>query len=560
MTNLSKKQLENHLGTFHQVNIELARNLSLDTVMKRIVRLARDQAEARYAAMAIRDEEGEVEHFIQVGLSEEEVERMPHLPEGKGLLGVLGESRETIRLADLRTHPRSVGFPEEHPAMTSFLGVPILSGERILGEFYLTEKQNASEFTSNDARLMETLASYASVAITNARLYQSLLQRDQELNQKNQDLSLINELAHSIASSWDIKEIMSQTLSRVLDYLKVETGEIYLRDTGRKDLRLALLRGDHFEAFYTKNIYRFGEGMIGRVAEMQKPLVSYHLAEDPRNMRPAVPEAGFCCLIGIPLMSRGQTVGVMTLSSKHKHQFNTREIDLLSTVGNWTGTSIDNAQLQQQAKRVAILEERERIGMDLHDGVIQSLYSIGLTLDYVKAVTEEEEENTEEILERLQLATDGINSTINDIRSYVSDLRPRQMLENRSLEENIVILLDEFETHSKISGEFEKTTECIQELSYQKQITLFHICQEALSNTARHANATQAKVRLWGEDGRAYLEIQDNGKGFNIDATDTNLGHGLSNMQRRARKVGGDLCIDSQPLKGTSVLAWVPTS
>lgn len=558
MTNLSKKQLENHLGAFHQVNIDLANNLSLDTVMKRIVNLARDQAQARYAALAIRDNDGKIEHFIHVGLSEEDASRMPHLPEGRGLLGALGELKETIRVPDIKADPRSVGFPEGHPTMTSFLGVPIRSGERILGEFYLTDKQNAPEFTADDARLMETLASYAAVSLTNTRLYANLFEREQELNQKNQDLSLINELAQTIASSWDIKEIMSQTLTRVLNYLQVQTGEIYLRDTGRKDLRLALLRGENFEAFYSKNLYRFGEGLIGRVAEMQKVLVSYDISSDPRNMRPALTEAGFVCFIGIPLIARGESVGVMTLASKTQHQFSPRELELLSTIGTWTGTAIENVRLQQQSKRVAILEERERIGMDLHDGIIQSLYSIGLTLDYVKAITQEDNGGKEETLDRLTIATDGINSAINDIRSYVSDLRPRQLLENRSLAENISILLDEFETNSKISGGFTEPSGKFPELPYQKAVTLFHICQEALSNTARHSNATRATVKLWGENGRVYLEVSDNGKGFNIDATDTALGHGLSNMQRRTRKVGGDIRIDSQPLRGTSVLAWVP--
>jgi len=221
---------------------------------------------------------------------------------------------------------------------------------------------------------------------------------------------------------------------------------------------------------------------------------------------------------------------------------------------------------------VAILEERERIGMDLHDGIIQSLYSIGMTLDYVKMIlaeTEEvvgareqgsrrAEEGAEEVNERLKLATDGLNNAINDIRSYVSDLRPSQMQEGKTLPDNLAFIIEKFETHSRIKGELINPTNEFELLPHQNMLTLFHICQEALANAARHSNATEAKVRLWPENGVVHLDISDNGDGFNIDTTNANLGHGLSNMQRRVRKVGGGIKIDSAPLKGTSVQVWVP--
>jgi signal transduction histidine kinase len=245
----------------------------------------------------------------------------------------------------------------------------------------------------------------------------------------------------------------------------------------------------------------------------------------------------------------------MTLSSKESRAYSVRELDLLTTIGMWAGTAIQNALLQQQTKHMAVLEERERIGMDLHDGVIQSLYSLGLTLDYVKAILEED---PAEIEEKLDQATAGINSTIADIRTYISDLRPRQMNEDLGFDENLKVLLNEIESNSRIKTSLQNEIKTPLDLSYPNTVTLFKIAQESLSNTVRHAKAEHAKLRLWEENGRIYLEVSDDGVGFNIDKTQANLGHGLANMQRRSRKASGAIEIISSPGNGTKVVTWVP--
>jgi signal transduction histidine kinase len=555
MTRKTKKELEDQIGSLYQASKDLVQDLSLETVLWRIVRLAQAQVEAKYAALAIRDKDGKVVNFIHTGMSEEEISLMPHPPKGKGLLGELQNKHEVIRIPEIIQDPRYSGFPKYHPEMTSMLGVPIITGEKILGQIYLTNKLDSTEFTGDDERLMKTLAAYAAVAITNTRLYNHLLERDKTLNQQYEDLSLINDLAQGIAGSWDINEIMSRTLKYVLQYLEIETGEIFLLDRGGKELRLSLLRGDDFEAFYSKNVFRIGDGVVGKAVGLNKPLVVYNLESDPRIMRPAIAKAGFTCQAVIPLQATREVVGVMTLSSKKDRVYSARELDLLTTIGMWTGTAIQNALLQQQTKHIAVLEERERIGMDLHDGIIQSLYSIGLTLDYVKAIIEGD---STESLEKLDFATDGINSTITDIRAYISDLRPRQLQENKTFSENLDLLLQELENNSKISGSLTDEIKAPINTNYQNIVALFRIAQESLSNTARHSKATNTDLRLWEENGNIYLQIVDNGVGFNIDKTEATLGHGLANMQRRSQKVGGGIQIDSAPEKGTTVLAWVP--
>ncbi|MEK6620771.1 MAG: GAF domain-containing protein, partial [Chloroflexota bacterium] len=148
--------------------------LDTSAVLQKIVDLARQVASARYAALGIFDENGEVTQFLTSGISAEERARIGALPRGRGLLGLLQEEQRPIRVADLGRHPASVGFPPDHPPMRSFLGVPILWRGRSVGNLYLTEKIEAEEFSADDEEALMTLAAQAAIAIENARLYEQL--------------------------------------------------------------------------------------------------------------------------------------------------------------------------------------------------------------------------------------------------------------------------------------------------------------------------------------------------------------------------------------------------
>lgn len=170
----SRLNLASQLEVVSRSVLAVTSELELDTVLRRIVDLAAELAGARYAALGIPGLDGELISFITSGMTEAEEERIGHRPRGLGILGLLLIEPRTIRLADLTSHPASVGFPESHPPMRSFLGVPIVARGRVLGNLYLTEKRYGGDFTDEDARLVELLARHAAVAIENARLYSAL--------------------------------------------------------------------------------------------------------------------------------------------------------------------------------------------------------------------------------------------------------------------------------------------------------------------------------------------------------------------------------------------------
>jgi GAF domain-containing protein/anti-sigma regulatory factor (Ser/Thr protein kinase) len=512
MVILTREQLEERLSTLHQASLELVGVLSLDEVLQRIVTMAREQAGARYAALGLLDESGDMERFIPIGMTSQQVEQIGDIPVGKGMLGALMDTRHPIRIPEIGKDPRSEGFPPNHPVMHPFLGVPIMLGDRLLGLIYLTDKEDHIEFTEADERVIETLAAYAAVAISNAQLYQDVLARDHSLEKRNQDLALINNMAAAVTSSLEIDDIIHQALSRVLSYLDVEAGEIFLADESGQSFQLALHQGDSVETLWTRDRFSLGEGPVGQVAENGKPLVSIDPQREVGYFRHEVIESGLCCVACIPMTTRGSVVGVMCVAAKEPQNFDERVLDLLLSIGTWAGLSIENVRLGRQARRLAVLEERERIGMDLHDGIIQSIYAVGLALDYVRSSMEEEPSAARN---KIDQAIEGLDTTIRDIRSYILDLRPRQ-LRGEDLMKGLEQLVEEFNANSRSQAILLGPRNGMEGLPTANATTLFHICQEALANAAKHARAGLVDVRLLTSDQRVILEVTDDGMGFDV--------------------------------------------
>ena len=554
MVVLTREQLEDRLASIHRVSLELVSNLSLDAVLERIVQMALELADAHYAALGVVDNGGELTRFIPVGMLPEEMERIPHPPVGRGLIGLFRSERRTIRLPEISADPRSAGFPPYHPPMHSFLGVPILLGEKLLGQIYLTDKQNYFEFTESDERVIETLAAYAAVAITNARLYENLLAHQSAVTQRNQDLALLNELAATLTGSLDVDTILDKTLTCMMTHLEVQAGEVFLREESEREFRLALHRGDFNEPFSKREFFMIGQGYIGMVAETGRPKVSTNLRKDLRYLRPEVIEDGFQCIACIPMIAHGTVVGVMSAATRRDCHIGDRELNLLMAIGSWAGIAIENARLLRQARRLAVLEERERIGMDLHDGIIQSLYGVGLALDYARVAFDDD---SREAHRKIIQSIEALNGVIHDIRSYILDLRPREF-HGEDLKVGLQRLLDEFQANCNTRVSLIGPESGLVDLPASNATALFHICQESLANIAKHSRAHNASVNLWTVRDRVLLEITDDGQGFDLNKMSVTLGHGLSNMHTRARKVGGDVEITSYPGEGTTVLAWVP--
>ncbi|MDO9086295.1 MAG: GAF domain-containing sensor histidine kinase [Anaerolineaceae bacterium] len=552
---LTREQLEERLLALHRASLELIQDISLESLLERIASLACEQAGAQYAALGVNNEQGRVEQFIPIGMNEAEIEAMPHPPVGLGLIGALMNHKESIRLSDIAQDPRSSGFPSGHPPMKSFLGVPIILGDRNLGQIYLTNKLIGTEFTPDDQLLIEMLAAYAAVAISNAKMYRGLIQRDRILTRRNENLALLNELSSTLATSSDIDEILEKALNQIMDYLQLEVGEFFLMQEDSRTLKRAMHRGTIVDTIWQNDNYKIGEGYVGVTAKDGIPrLLDLPFDVTNNELDPVIYEKQFRQIALLPLHGRRGILGVLCVGTIHPQPLDDLEVQFLAAISSWVGTGIENMQLNLQGRRLAILEERERIGMDLHDGIIQSIYAVGLTLEHARLLLNEEPQVARR---RIEQSIADLNSAIRDIRSYILDLRPRQ-LHDESLMNGIQRLATELRANTLLEINLQGPNDGFADLTESNAVALFHICQEAMANIAKHARAHSVNVTLWKTPQRVLLEVSDDGRGFDFEVKKMSIGHGLANIQTRAHNVGGDVEFTSEPGLGTTVLAWVP--
>ncbi|MEJ5314691.1 MULTISPECIES: GAF domain-containing sensor histidine kinase [Anaerolinea] len=555
---LTREQLLDRLAALHRASLELVSDISIDSLIERIAHLAREQVGARYAAVGILDENGNLARFIPVGMSHEEIARMAHPPKGLGLIGALMRGTQSIRLARISNDPRSVGFPPHHPPMESFLGVPIRHADQNLGQIYLTDKIDAPEFTADDQAVIEMLAAYAGVALANARLLQKITQREAELTRRNENLALLNEMASTLATSSDVRQILGKALEQLMDYLDLEVGEIYLREDDSPFLNLCVHQGEAVPHLWLSTSFRLGDGIVGNIALAQTPrIIDLARPQNPaetETFHPALLESDVRYLACFPLQGRTGTLGVLCAGINHTLPFDELETQFLSAISFWVSTALENTYLNVQQRRLAVLEERERIGMDLHDGIIQDIYAVGLTLEHARLLMNDDPEAARQ---RIDQAITDLNNTIRDIRAYILDLRPRKLHEE-NLMDGLRRLVAEFRANTQVEVQLQAIPNESINLPQPAALALFHICQEALANIAKHAHARHVSITLWTSNQRTLLEINDDGVGFDVSKTRQVIGHGLANMQTRAHQAGGEIEFSSEPGNGTTILVWVP--
>ncbi len=542
------------LMALHEAALAVTGQLDLDKTLQHIVDSARSLVRARYAALGVFDGSSRLHTFVYSGLDRDKAAEIPHPPLGQGLLGAIMREKKPVRLERLDEDPRAYGFPPGHPVMTSFLGVPILAGDgEVLGNLYLADKEGGEAFSAEDQEVIEILATHAAVAIRNARLYQASLEHARELEEQNRALATLSSLTRELGQQANLDEALIEALDRVLELTGMEAGEVFLLDESTRELVLAVHRGPASEAFYTIPRFRLGEGFPGIVAETGRPLYTDDLAQEERYLRREVVAAGFQTYVCVPLKAKRGVLGVLSLASRSKRVFGPRDLATLEAIGNHVGTVVENVRLYEEMGRLAVVEERARIGMDLHDGVIQSIYAVGLTLETVRLLMETDPERARAMLDQ---AVQGLNEAIRDMRNFILDLRPRRF--EGDLEAGLARLVREFQANTMVVVDFQAEAGDLRTVPPAVARALFLTTQEALANVARHARASRVVVRLERQDGHIHLTVEDDGRGFDVAAQRLSVGHGLSNMQSRAEALRGHFQVTSAPGKGTKVHIALP--
>lgn len=297
-----------------------------------------------------------------------------------------------------------------------------------------------------------------------------------------------------------------------------------------------------------------GKGLLGAILEADTPIRLAHLQEDPRS-------SGFCAnhppmttFLGVPIIGRNhQRLGNLYLCDRVDGElFTEADEKLVAILATFAAIAIENATLHNQLQEAALIQERDRIAMELHDGVIQLIYAVGMKLEIIRGNTPLDSEEDK----RFQSVFDDLNRAIDDIRSYIRDLRSVSQSQS-TLQQKLTNLAQHFKDFSAVDVVFDMPNE-LPPLTDQQRHSVLQIVREALANVARHAEANHVKVSIHSTDRKLHVAIQDDGRGFDMDDIPESSHFGLQNMQSRGRRLGGTLQIESQPNRGTTVYLVIP--
>ncbi|MEE8465936.1 MAG: GAF domain-containing sensor histidine kinase, partial [Dehalococcoidia bacterium] len=291
-------------------------------------------------------------------------------------------------------------------------------------------------------------------------------------------------------------------------------------------------------------------GIAGWVARTGQTALCNDAQQDSRYH--AVPGFETAAELAVPVMVKEETVAVINIGSAETHIFDDSDVKTLETLADQLSVAIENINLylqqQDQSQRLAVADERDRIGRDLHDGVIQSMYAVGLTLEDIASQAGSEPEN---VKPRIEGVVDDLNQAIGDIRRYIMDLRPAE-LQGRRLEEALASLVGYLEDRTGVSVTIDLDLDP-SILPERYFVNIWHILQESFSNIEKYAHAKKVSVSLAVRQGDICLTIADDGDGFDLETAELGRGYGLPNIKDRAERLGGVLHIETAPGTGTKL-------
>jgi signal transduction histidine kinase len=527
----------------NRVIVSIATDLDLDATLHRIVTSAMELTGARYGALGVRGPDDTLISFVHKGMDKVAVSRIGHHPVGKGVLGLPLSHGESLRLDDLTAHPDAVGFPEHHPPMGAFLGVPINIRQSVFGSLYLTQPTSRPAFSDADEIAARALASAAAVAIDNARLFSRVRATAQWT-----DASRL--ITTALLSGVDLHVRPLQLIAdRACELTQAEQAivlvpsEADLPATDVDTLIVSTAVGLHADEVLGQRVPVDGS-TTGAVFRSGTPVIT----EAFRHPIQAFTDIGQRPAIVMPLRSEHAVLGVIAVArNSDQTPFDADHLNLMNDFADHAAVALTLAGALAHARELTVLADRERIAHDLHDHVIQRLFAVGMDLQGTIARS-----RSSEITDRLNRTVTDLQTTIEDIRTTIFELhstgthrvgfRQRIQAAVADLTENRTIV-----TTLRMSGPMSVIADDL--AGHAESVIL-----EAVSNAVRHSGAGQLTVAVTVAD-ELDITVTDDGCGVGAD---NQRRSGLDNMAARAEQLGGGCHLATPPGGGTDVHWTVP--
>jgi GAF domain-containing protein len=514
--------------------VAISSGLDLESTLRRIVETAVQLVDASYGALGVIGDGDEganrLAEFIPVGLSEDEIGEIHHWPEGRGLLGLLIDDPRPLRLADIAAHPASSGFPEGHPAMRSFLGVPVRVRDEVFGNLYLTNKRGGGEFTDDDEAVLIALGAAAGVAIENARLYDAA-------RHSQRWIAASAEVTTALLSGADPDEVLASITTQARELSGADLAVLALPDEQGRRLTISFADGDGAQAARGL-VMPAGQSLSGQVLASGEPTATTDFATDDRTAaaaRTAMSHVGPAVIF--PLGAPGNRRGVLTIGRRRgAPPFPQADAAFAASFAAQAGVALELAASRAEAEHLSVYQDRDRIARDLHDLVIQRLYATGMSLQGTMPMI-----TRPEVADRVTRAVDDMDHTIKEIRGAIFDLQARDAASKPDPRADIVRVVEEMTPMLGFAPSLRLGSGLRRLASGELADQALTVLREALSNVARHAGATQTDVTVDVDgDGTLSVLVVDNGTGIPREGKRS----GLRNLADRAAKFGGEFRLE----------------
>jgi signal transduction histidine kinase len=528
-------ETQERLRALLQANRSIVGDLDLPAVLRRIVEVARGLVGAQYGALGvIAPGASGLEAFVHVGMDEDAVRRIGHLPEGRGLLGALIDDPEPIRLDHMLDDPRAAGFPEGHPPMESFLGVPVRVRDEVFGNLYLSNSA-AGHFSEDDESVVQSLAATAGVAIENARLFAQSRHRQEWLQASAEVTRHALSVGHEAAGQ-KVVEVVQRLAEADLAVLVEGDGD-QMKITAASGPGAQRLRGQEFPLAGTVSEEVLSTGKAVLVADaasrdVDGPYVPHVLSIGPAMLVPLVGVEG---VRGVLISGR----------NRGGHRYTEDDLEMIETFASHTSLALELSEARQGQQRMVLMEDRARIARDLHDHVIQQLFAAGMTVQAVIAGM-----GSADQAQTLEKVVDTLDDAVKQVRTSIFQLRPHQT-DSSSLRAAVLAVVTDLVPALGFNPgvSFEGPVDAVSDAPLAEHVTA--VVREALSNVAKHAHATSAHVRVHASASQLDVTVQDDGTGLVSKRRS-----GLGNLRDRAEERDGTLSINEPPPRQGTALVW----
>jgi signal transduction histidine kinase len=529
----------NRLQGLLEAVVAVAAGLELHQTLRRIVQSAADLVDARYGALGVLAPAGGIVEFITVGVDDGTIDAIGAPPQGRGILGLLVDQPTPLRLDDLNEHPNAYGFPPNHPPMHSFLGVPIRVRGEVFGNLYLTERRGGGSFDPEDEQVVVALAAAAGVAIENARLYEEAQMRAAWLRAST---DIVTAVLRGSASG----EVLERVARSAREVAGADLSTIALPTTDGS-LIVEHASGPDAQDFVGRSV---PSGFAGdQVTHSQEAMVVDDVSENAAVQ--SLYAGAYGPAMFVPLVTTARTLGTLVLANhRGGRTFTAEEFVMAEAFAAQAALALVLAEAQREQERLAVLEDRDRIGRDLHDLVIQRLFATGMMLQGASRLAGPESD----VSARIERAVGELDATILEVRSTIFALHEGRSDEPSGLRGRVLRELAQaahtlgYEPTIRFDGPID---------SVVPDHVAEHVVaavREALSNVARHARATWARVSLSVDDQDVVLIVTDNGVGLKHQEGRRS---GLANLASRAERLGGSCITEpAEPTGGGTRLTW----